>query len=673
MTAVTARNLVNAQVAIESFDLSPDGTFVVYAARTVVQGAYRSHLWAVPWEGGRPRRLTSGAVRDSVPSIGPDGSVAFVRSPADVPKPAARAPAPAQEAQIWTVPLAGGDSRQVTRLPHGGGSPRWSPDGGSLAFLAEAGPHRFAVGPERPGREITARRITRADFRDDDVGNLSRRTHLWVVGRRRGARPVQLTRGDFDVEDPTWAPDGTWLAFSADMGPDVNLAPHATLHRVSANGGKVSLLASLQGDATDPAVSPDGRWVAFLGTDVVDSPEYEPTRLWLVPADGGAPRSVTRSLDDAIGCWSWADLVQAEDGQGPVWLSSQELAVIVAANGRNVPHRISVSGAMRPLLAPGRVLGAALRVGGGRIAMSGGIDRHAGEVYALEGAGLRVPARARAISTQGSAWQRRFPLPRWDELSVPTAAGLMQVWLASPPGAPSRPMPTIVHLHGGPYGAWGPGGTMDAMHLTARGYRVLMANHRGSAGFGARWAKALAGRWGDVDAQDVLAAVDELVKRELVDPQRLGVMGLSYGGFLAEWLVGVTDRFRAAVAENGVSNHVTAWGNSFFGVEYDRRWKLGDPLTRSGMLRLWRSSPLANVARVHTPLLLLQAEEDRVCPSSDAEQMFIALLALGRDTELILYPEEHHVMKSHGRPDRRIDRMQRSLDWFDRWIGESPA
>ena len=673
MALPTARALVNAQVAIESFDLSPDGGWVVYAARTVVRGEYRSHLWAVPWEGGRPRRLTSGAVRDSVPAIGAGGQVAFVRSPAEGGATPARRGAGVGEPQVWVVPLAGGAPRQVTRLPHGAGTPQWAPDGRRIALLAHAGPHRFAVGAERAGRAITARRVNRTDFRDDAVGNLSRRTHLWVVPPRAGARPVQLTRGDFDVDEPCWSPDGTWLAFSADMGPDTNIEPRSTLHRVSAAGGRVTELAGLRGEAHHPSISPDGRWVAFLGVDQPDPPEYTPTRLWLVAAAGGKPRCLTRSLDRPIGCWSWADLVEAEDGEGPVWLSAGEVAVIVASDGRNVPQRVALDGSIRPLLAPGRVVGAGLRAAGDRVALSAGVDRRSAEVFALEGAGLRAPARMRPLTQDGSAWQRRFPLPRWDEVSVPTAAGPMQVWVASPPGTSGRPLPTILHLHGGPFGAWGPGGTMDALHLVGRGYRVVMPNHRGSAGFGTRWASAIRGRWGRVDAGDVLTALDELAARDLVDPDRLGVMGLSYGGFLAQWLVGVTDRFRAAVGENGVSNQISAWANSYFGVHYNRRFGLGDPFSRAGMLRAWSHSPLSNVAKIRTPLLLLQAEEDRICPASDGEELFVALKVLGRETELVLYPEEHHSMKNQGRPDRRIDRMQRIGDWFDRWVRELPA
>jgi dipeptidyl aminopeptidase/acylaminoacyl peptidase len=209
---------------------------------------------------------------------------------------------------------------------------------------------------------------------------------------------------------------------------------------------------------------------------------------------------------------------------------------------------------------------------------------------------------------------------------------------------------------------------MDAMALCAAGYRVLMPNIRGSATFGAEWVHALSDAWGVVDAEDALASVDALVARGMADPKRLAVMGLSYGGFLTQWLVGVTDRFAAAAAENGVANQASAWANSYFGVHYNRRGNLGDPLSDEGMARLWRSSPLRLAPNVRTPLLMLQSEEDRICPPADNEQLFTALKVLGREVEFILYPDEHHGMRTIGRPDRRIDRMERILAWFDRYV-----
>jgi len=453
------------------------------------------------------------------------------------------------------------------------------------------------------------------------------------------------------------------------MGSDTNIAPRTQLYCVPASAGEVSELASLAGDAYYPAISPNGRWVAFVGTDVDDPPDEALARLFVASVDGHAPRCLTPDLERSVGCEGWADLVMAEDVPGPLWLDDESLLVLVSDRGRNVPHRADLNGQLEPVIPPGRLVGAALAAASGRIALAAGVDRHATEIYALEtGAADAGAATLRQITRDGSAWQDQFAVPEWEELSIEGPGGPIQVWLASPRDARKTPLPTILAFHGGPTGAWAPGGTMDSTMLCGAGYRVALPNIRGSASFGSDWVAALGGRWGEVDAEDALAVADALVARGLADGQRLGMMGLSYGGYLVQWLAGATDRFGAGVAENGVANLVSGWANSYFGVHYHRHARLGDPLTDEGMQGLWRASPLRNAARIHTPLLILQAEEDRICEPADNEQLFTALKVLDRETEYILYPEEHHELKNYGRPDRRIDRMERHLAWFDRWL-----
>jgi dipeptidyl aminopeptidase/acylaminoacyl peptidase len=661
MPSATPRALVNAQVVIESFSLSARGD-LVYAVRRVRRGRYVSHLWRTGWSGGRARRLTSGPVRDVSPAISPDGKlVAFARS--DVgPDPA--------ESQIWILPLGGGKPWQLTRLRHGASAPVWSPDGRRLAILGPAGRDRFVVGRRRAKQAPLARRITRTDFRDDEAGLLSRRSHLWTIRVRTRATPRRLTSGDFDVEGPVWAPDGSWLAFTADMGDDANLMPRTELFRVAAGGGPVGPLASLAGDASHPAISPDGRWIAFIGTDVPDPPEQTIARAYVAAVDDvEPPRCLTPNLDRSIGNGAWADLVMADDGPGPVWLDDASLVAMVGDRGRNLPFRITLDGKVAPMIDPARVVGCAIAAVGSRLAMSAGVDRHAAELYAIE-PGRAGRWRLRQLSTQGAGWQSRFPLPTWDELWIDGAGGPIQTWVVSPAGAGRPALPTVLVLHGGPTGSHAPGGTLDSTLLAAHGYRVVLPNIRGSDTFGTAWIAGLDGRWGDIDAADVLAVVDAVVAQGLADPQRLGVMGLSYGGYLTQWLLGHTDRFAAGASENGVANQISAWGNSYFGVHYNRRHNLGDPLSDRGMRRLWKTSPLSRAGEIHAPLLMLQAEEDRICPPADNEQLFTALKVLGREVEYILYPEEHHEMKNYGRPDRRIDRMERILAWFDRYLGQ---
>jgi dipeptidyl aminopeptidase/acylaminoacyl peptidase len=658
MTDASAGPLVRSQVALEAFCLLPDASAVVYVLRRVRGDEYESHLWLRPFRGGRARQLTRGPVRDGAPAVTPDGgTVLFVRSPVGDDDAVG---------QAWALPLDGGEAWRLTALKHGVATVHPSPDGRRLALVAQAGDPRFTVGAERKGRTPIARRITRLDFRDDESGHVVRRSHLWVMPLRARATPRQLTSGDYDVTHPAWSPDGRRIAFAADRGPDTTISPRLQIWSVdvATKSPRVRELASLAGDADWPSFSPDGRRLAFIGTDVEDPPDEVPPALWVRDLPSGAPRSLTGDLDRPVGEWAWCDLLQSEERPGPAWISDREIAVIVGTGGRDIPYGVRLDGVAEPMIDPTtRLAASALVVADGTVALAGALAGSAGEVLAVESGALRP------VTREGSAWLRRFAPVEIEELSLPGPSGPIHAWLASPPGAGRRRLPTILHLHGGPTGAWAPGGTLDEMALCARGYRVLMPNIRGSATFGAAWVRGLQAAWGDADAADAMAAIDGVVKLGLTDPKRLGVMGLSYGGFLTHWLIGVSDRFAAACSENGVANQASAWANSYFGVHYNRRAGLGDPLSDEGMQALWLSSPLRNARAMHTPLLMLQAEEDRVCPAADNEQLFTALKVLGRPVEYVLYPDEHHEMKSHGRPDRRIDRIERIVDWFDRHMG----
>jgi dipeptidyl aminopeptidase/acylaminoacyl peptidase len=662
---VTAARLVRSQAVLESFDPTPDGELVVVGLRRVSGNAYRSHLWVVPGRGGRPRQLTRGAVRDTGPQVSPDGRwVAFVRALSR--QPGAKG---GTTAQAWVMPLAGGRARKVTRLKHGVDAVLWSPDGGRLALLGAGGEPRFVVGRPREGVEPVARHVTRTDWRDDATGLVERRTHLWTVGVERGAEPRQLTSGDYDVANPAWSPDGKWIAFDADLEPDWNIRYRYRIFRVPSAGGRIRELVSLAGNARAPSYSPDGRHLAFLGTDVSDPLVGEPERVWLATATGKHACCLTSDLDDGIGGWAWADLAMAEEVEAPQWDGNDQLLVTIGRRGRVLPYHISsaTDDLLNPVLTPlvderMRMIAGTVTARSGRRFLTAGVDGRASELYAL------TDGRLQRLTTLGSRWEDRYRRFEIEELQVPGPGGPIQVWLASPVGVADRRLPTILHFHGGPNGAWGPGGTMDSLLLTAHGYRVAMPNIRGSTTHGRAWMDALAGKWGQVDAADVMAVADTIVERGLADPDRIGVMGLSYGGYLTQWMTVHTRRFGAAVAENGVGNVLSAWGESYFGVHYGRMYGQGDPLTREGAMDLWQQSPLSRAAEIRTPLLLLQAAEDRNCPPSSNEQLFVALKVLGRETAWVLYPEEHHEMKNYGRPDRRIDRMARTLDWFERHL-----
>ncbi len=664
--------VIRRQVVLEEHDLAPGANAAAVVRRFVSGDTYRSHLWLVPLDGGRPRQLTRGSVRDSHPRFSPDGKrLAFLRSLPSQPE---------EPARILVLELMAGELWILAAPPHGISTFAWSPSGDRVAVVAQADPPRFLVESAAAGRSPVARRIDRIDWRLDGMGILDYREQLWVGQARRRARLRQITSGDHDVRDPTWSPDGSTIAFTTDRTADRDLRPRSTIWAIAASGGPAHEVLALGGFAHSPAYSPDGRWLAAIGIDDPTALDDIAPGLFVGPADGSAPpQPLAPSLDRPVGVWVDTDLNgwMTPRRAGPGWVGPDALIALVSSAGRCVPWRFPVdpttglasAGPVRLTDADAACWTLAVVPGRPLLSVVGTLDGRAMELMTIAADGP-APVGLRTQTSLGSAWQRGLRAPEMRRLMITGAGGPIEVWVASPPDRSDASLPTVVDVHGGPLGAWAPAPSLEVGLLVSRGYRVLLPNIRGSAGYGRAWIRPQLGDWGGVDADDVLAVVDGAVALGLADPARLGILGLSYGGFMTQWLIGTSDRFQAAIAENGVTNQLNVWANCDIGVAYNRTSLLGDPLTLAGVDRLWRQSPLAHVGDVRTPLLMLQAEADRRDPAADNEQLFIALRVLGRPVEYVLYPEESHLYSAIGRPDRRIDRMTRMLDWFDRHLGK---
>lgn len=630
------------------------GDTVVYTLRRVIDGTERTELWTVPFSGGEARPLVAGPGDASCPRIDPEaGRLAYLCTENDAP------------AQCFVIPLAGGAPTAVGHFARGAFDLAWSADGASIVVLAEDDTSARVI--RAPGLAAdaspTAIRLTCADWRADGETERGLRLHPRHLHRvpLDGAEPQRLTQGEWSAERPRVDAAGR-VYFLADPDRGSGLSPNPQVYRVD---GDMRRLTSFPGGVLRFHLSE--RAIKVLAVPVAGRPDAVPPRWYVatLAADGtvGAFRAMVGSahltvglLGDETDLHDWH--LELDDSPDVTTLSRRGSTMPVAIDtGTRLIEAPVVTGAVA--CDEGRcvaVLAFGAPMDDGAVAVP--LDsRLAPDLYALE------PGGPRRLTAHGD-WLAEYAAVRYRHFHATGAAGDIFVHLIEP----ASDMPcrgTVVDIHGGPTGQWSVVPPIEALLLAAAGYRVAMPNIRGSLDRGSLWVAGLAGAWGRVDVEDILTVVRSLVADGLAEPGRIGVMGLSYGGFLTEYLIGVTDVFAAAVAENGVTNQVFAWSASADGPAYNVSAGLGDPLTAEGAAALWDASPLKNVSAIHTPLLMLQGEDDRTCPAADNEQLFVALKGLGREVEYVLYPDESHLLQGAARLDRRIDRHGRVVAWFD--------
>jgi dipeptidyl aminopeptidase/acylaminoacyl peptidase len=635
---------VRRQVLLQQVALSPDGTWAAYSRRTVEKDEYRSRLWRVPLGRGRPEQLTSADANDLRPEFSPDGqSLAFVSDRSE-------------RFQPWLLPLAGGEPRRAAELAGQVAAAKWSPDGRALLLLAPSGEHRFLVGSdEKP----VARHIQDLTWRLDGYGLRDQFTSVWTVSAG-GGRARRLTEASYEVIDAIWLPDGRRIAFLADLGPDAGVIEFPQAHTVSARGGRLRRLAKLKGYTVSLSCSPRGR-IALIGVDHGDPVGWEQTNLFVV--EGGRHRQLGADLDRPIGNATFADLLDTGETLQPraQWLDEETLVALVSDRGGSRPYRFPLDGPAEPLLDDPEIVCAGLAVGADRVVVIAAEPGSAGELCEV------VEGRLRPLTRHGSGWLTRHRLEP-ERITVrrrghPGIDG----WFVPARGRRRR-APLVLKIHGGPHSAYGPVPFTETLALAHAGFHVLYTNPQGSAGYGEEFAHALTGNWGELDSPEQLAAVDWAVRAGLADRDRVGVLGLSYGGFMVTWLLGHhPGRFATAVAENPVTDLVSHFGTCDFATwigptAVGARFPHEDPDGyRDG-------SPATLIHRNKAPLLLLQAEADLRCPADQAEIVFGILRGLGREVEYVRYPEEFHLLVANGRPDRRVDRLERIVDWFERHL-----
>ena len=535
-------------------------------------------------------------------------------------------------------------------LPSTGEALAWSPDSRRVAFVsAQAPPAPAPADPVVVTRYLYKPTAAEGGTRVSD----GRRLHIFVADVAGG--PVrQLTRGESHEHSLSWSPSGDEIAFVSDRDGDERVFNY-DLWAVRVADGTLRRLSETATAEYAPAWSPDGRRIAFLATQrplTSSETTMEDEHVFMMDAAGGARTELGAAIDNRQG--------------DPLWSATGDaLLATVQERGDVVLYRFGLTGPpqrVAPAAGVSGVVAAWSAARDGTLAYALATREGPAELYVTGGAGTR------RVTSLNDALLRERGLARVESLRFPGEGGLeIEAFLTQPLGGPAagKRHPLIVMLHGGPHGQQGAAFSARAQVYAARGWASLQVNYRGSTGYGQKLADAIFGDQNGGEAKDALAAVDAALARHAwLDPERLGVEGVSYGGQLVNWLVTQTDRFRAGVALAGISNLVsfnyTAYYHDYLAVEFGSY-----PHEGNLMDRLWERSPLRYVARVRTPVLLLHGENDNDVPVMEAEQFYIALHEVGVPTEMVRYPREGHGLRETG---HQVDALRRSIDWYEKWF-----
>lgn len=634
--------------------VSPDGRTVAY----VVSWPDRendetySAVYVAPIDGSEPARRFTQGTKDHTPRWSPDGNyLAFVSGRGD-------------KNQVFLAPLSGGEARQLTNARWGVSQPAWSPDGARIAYSARVGD--FTEPKERKGPEKHAPRVIRSlRYKLDGVGFFDeRRMHIFITDAETG-NEMQVTSGDYFDDHPAWSPDGKAIAFVSDRERQRHDRQWRTdVWVVPAKGGQPVKLTRSLGSASHPAYSPDGKHIVFVGHEAGDEGLAKNIHLMVMPAKGGAaPRSLNADLDRPAAGWP-----AFASGRAFEWAADSSSVYFLAGDrGTQSIYNAPLKGKAQKVLDGERQIEAfALSPSGRAVAFTAVWPNAPWELYS---ATLGRDTRETNLSHANDEMHQQVDLVEVERMTYAARDGLeIEAFVLYPRGyRPGRRYPIAINVHGGPH-SFHPGARslIEYQSLAANGFVVLLPNPRGSTTYGEAFTEACVTDWGGADFEDIIVGADALIERGVVDPARMCIGGYSYGGFMASWAVGHTDRFKAALVGAPVSNQASMFGTGDIPL-FDMHEIGGLPQQNPEEYAV--RSPVTYLGNVTTPVLLVHHEGDLRCPIAQSEEIFHALRAMGKKVEFVRYPGGFHTYNTHA-PSQAVDRISRTVAWFERYAGK---
>lgn len=648
---------LNQLVSVTQPTLAPNQKEAVFVHTKIddKENTYQANLWHVELDSKKLTQWTHGKEKVSSPTYSIDGTqLAFLSTRDD-------------KNQLYVLSTKGGEARKVTSFETGVSSFVWSPCGKKIWFSASLKEGKnFTDEPDKEEKKKPEPYVVdKMKYKMDGTGLLPQDSykHIGVINLENG-EVTQFTEGNHFYTLQSVSHDGSKLVFSVNRSENQDFEFRQSLYLVDVDSKEETVVIEEDGYFGGAAFSFDDSKLAFVGSDATFKNATH-TELYVYDIESGSRQNLTEGIDAPVGDYVVADTQQGANAPSVVWTKDDHLYFQVSTMGDVRLYAASLEGEMYPATGDDEyIYGYDVAKSGEFALVTVSNPTSIGELYVQ----TIATGERQALTTFNETFENEVELVSPEAIVYEGAEGWnVHGWLMKPAGyVQGEKYPLIVEIHGGPHAMYANTFFHELQLLAAQGYGVLYVNPRGSHGYSQQFVDAVRGDYGGGDYEDIMKGLDSvLAENDWIDEKRLGVTGGSYGGFMTNWIVGHTNRFKAAVTQRSISNWISFFGVSDIGY-YFNEWQVGADMT--DVEKLWNHSPLKYAKNIETPLLILHSEKDFRCPIEQAEQLYITLKQMKKEAGFVRFPDADHNLSRTGYPNLRYARLEQITGWFDKYL-----